>query len=762
MENVYCDTLQLIDVKSRTKTNSMPYYCAYDQDLNRVYVTDYDNDQVLVYNSLSGEYIARFGKRGRKHLHFNKPTGIAYSYSKKVLVVVDCWNHRIHLISTPKQNRKTSPTKRITRNDSYSKDYKHHSFIGDTKNDSTQPYYLSYPGGVSLDDSLSRIYVADRNGEKIVVFTFEGDPVGLITSGIKMPTGIAFDPESERVYICDQTSKGIKTFTKDGRLINTVGEKPEVSPPYGIVLVKVEDNKVIVMTEMNENRLRFCICGNGSEPSSSYSPGTEEINDVFLIGSEGSGNLEFILPRGICAIGDGCVCVVDSENSRLHFLDVKKILINHKKSLYASPVVPPLVINMPHKTRVPSAHIARLTHLSGNFTPRLQSPRIMTEKLITSARRSRDLRHLCDVALFIGGNSGTTTTGILDYTNVDSFLPSTADSSQEYMDASIEKDKKLLERRVVEWNWDKFSKTDTIFLVKFVLKLQYSMEMNWLVKLITPRIIGLAEKYRVEGLVMSDESALGYNTTTKAVYRTGKLDDDIVFIKTIVLENEIWWHRELQHNTIMKNQDYVTKMRDWYFIYDYDHKYKISFVFDYVENNYASVLAGWIRSGNAPSLKERLRISLGIAKCIAYLHTSHEIIHRDIKLQNILCGEQGKPLLCDLGLAETENLFHIRSLCEGPYDDLAPELTYINSSRLSSSKGPRVIEDPYKIDVYNFGGIVFLLTTVTHHTQIKMIREWEAGSELQSIKSFVMECRSALPEDRPSIENCVERLEALI
>jgi len=733
-------------------------------------VTDYDNDQVLVYNSITGDYITRFGKRGRKHLNFNKPTGIAYSHSKKLLVVVDCWNHRIHVITTPKQNRKTSPTKRITRNDSYSKDYKHHSFIGDTNNDSTQPYYLSYPGGVSLDEALSRIYVADRNGEKIVVFTFEGDPVGLITSGIKMPTGIAFDSESERVYICDQTSKGIKTFTKDGRMISTIGENPEVSPPYGIALIKIHDTKVIIVSEMNENRLRLCICGNSSEPSSSYSPGTEEVNEVFLIGTEGSGNLEFIFPRGICTVGDGCVCVVDSENSRLHFLDVKKIIAQRKKTLPTSPVIPPLVISAPHKTRVPSAHISRLTHLSGNFTPRTQSPRIMTEKLITSARRARDLRHLCDIALFIGGGYECMTC-ILDYTNVDSFLPSTADSSQEYIDASIEKKKKLLEKRVMNWNWDQFNKRDIVYLVKFVLKLQYSMEMIWLVKLVTPRIVELAEKYKIGGLVLSEESALGYNTTTKAVYRTGLLDNEIVFIKTIVLENEIWWYRELQHNitinstfnTTMGGCEYVVKMRDWYFIYDYDSRWKISFVFDYIENNYASILAGWIRSHNTPPLKERLSICLGIAKCIAYLHTTHEIVHRDIKLQNVLCGEHGKPLLCDLGLAENENLFHMRSLCEGPYDDLAPELTYINSSRLNSSKGPRVIENPFSIDVYNFGGIVFLISTVTHHTQIKMIREWEVtDEEMKRIKSFVMECRNVIPEDRPSIETCILSLESTI
>lgn len=790
MEDVYCDNLRIVGVKSRTKTQSMPYYCAYDMDLERIYITDYDNDQVLVYCALSGAYLVRFGKRGKKTLNFNKPTGIAYSSHKKLLFVVDCWNHRIHLIKTPKPKRKStspskSPPKTISRNDSSLKDYKHHSFIGDTHTDSTHPYYLSYPGGVSVDDVLERIYVTDRNGEKIVVFSYEGEPIGLITSGIRMPTGIAYDSVCERLYICDQSSNYIKVLTKDGRYVDTTENeynKGTVLPghPYGIALVRFENIKALVVSEMNENRIRVCLCNDSSFPSSSNSPGKEEISFIFTLGNEGSEDLEFVFPRGICSIGNGCVCVCDTENSRIHFIDIKKVI-----KTTSIPKLPVPTLDLPsssgdsgrfHKTRIPSAHIARLTHLSSSIaTPRTQSPRVTMDRLLTSAKKSRDLRHLCDVATFIctlHKDRDMSVLSILDYVNVDSFFPSMTSTTQEYIDSSIEKKRKVIVRKVEEWSWDKFTKEETIHLVKFIVSLQYVSDLNWLLSNVIPKVVNVCNRNKPENLILSDESAIGYNATTKAIYRTGRCDSGLVFIKTIILENESWWHRELYHNRVLCNMDceYVIKLKDWYFDYDFQAcRWNLCFVYDYIPCNYAEVLATWVRSlmsnkESVPKWEDRLKICICIAKGIRFLHTVLYTVHRDIKLQNILCDNQGIPLICDLGLAETQELYYTRHVCEGPYDDLAPELTCMNSTRLQDSKNRNSLTiNPYMIDVYNFGGILFLIMSITHHKELSLIDKWKPENERDTeIQNIINLCRMTNPEERMTIVNCVDRLEHML
>lgn len=793
--------VNVVEVKSRTKTRSMPYYCAYDSLLERLYVTDYDNDQVLVYCAVSFQYILRFGKRGSKTFGFNKPTGITYSPANKSIVVVDCWNHRLHVIQTP-LTRRPSPSSRDSSKRSRResmvgvRDYTHTRFVGDDYTDSTYPYYLAYPGGVCVDDDTSRIYVTDRNGEKIVVFSFEGEPVGIITSNIRMPTGISFDSLSKRLYVCDQTSKSIKVFTKDGRYVNSVGveDASTVGHPYGVVVVGVGGARCIVASEMNESRLRVCFCSDGSRPSSSSEPGSEIVDTVRLIGSEGVGQMEFVYPRGLCALPGGRVCIVDSENARLQIITITPM----SRGVVPPLIIPPPQLNSPvHSSGLMSPHIARLVSLHQSFasgsTPRSQSPRVTNDRLISSVRRARDLRHLYDVSVFISSLHTSSIISVLDYLNMDSFLSTMPDTSQAYVDASIEKKKRMITSVINKWQWDSFTKEDVGHIIRFVITVQYSSDMEWLVKDLVPRIEKLCHKFSPKNLVKSTESALGFNTTTKAVYRTGHLISSpyqlsldsststpsgrMVFIKTITLENEIWWHRELRHNTL--NIEGIVKMEDYYFEFvSEESKWTLSMVFEYVPLNYADVLSMWTRMNTldrtcVPTIKTRVGVCVKLARTISTLHTQHHLIHRDIKLHNILCDSSDfDPVVCDLGLSETEDLFHTRSICEGPYDDLAPELTHINSSRAletSRDRVRRVVTNPYAVDIYNLGGVIYLLLTLTHHSNLRDISGYVSLYHDESkytvfnkmIRSLIMECRNPRPEDRIDILTVVKRLETL-
>ncbi|CAA0816291.1 Protein kinase superfamily protein [Striga hermonthica] len=126
-------------------------------------------------------------------------------------------------------------------------------------------------------------------------------------------------------------------------------------------------------------------------------------------------------------------------------------------------------------------------------------------------------------------------------------------------------------------------------------------------------------------------------------------------------------------------------------------------VYEYVNNgNLEQWLHGAMRKHGTLTWEARMKVLLGTAKALAYLHESIEpkVVHRDIKSSNILIDEEFNGKVSDFGLAKLlgSGESHIATRVMGTFGYVAPE--YANTGLLNE-----------KSDIYSFG--VLLLEAVT-------------------------------------------------
>ncbi|KAH7854009.1 hypothetical protein Vadar_009054 [Vaccinium darrowii] len=180
------------------------------------------------------------------------------------------------------------------------------------------------------------------------------------------------------------------------------------------------------------------------------------------------------------------------------------------------------------------------------------------------------------------------------------------------------------------------------------------------------------------------------------------------------------------------------------------------------------------------SCKQMYEISLGVARGIGYLHQGcdMQILHFDIKPQNILLDENLTPKVSDFGLAKlypTDDSIVTLTTARGTSGYMAPELNLKNIGGVS-----------YKADVYSFGMLlmemagrrknwislanssqksfpswVFKQFTEGRNVQIGEISE-EESEMVKKMMLVALWCIQMKPSDRPSMNKVIEMLEGNI
>ncbi|KAH1096636.1 hypothetical protein J1N35_013557 [Gossypium stocksii] len=164
-------------------------------------------------------------------------------------------------------------------------------------------------------------------------------------------------------------------------------------------------------------------------------------------------------------------------------------------------------------------------------------------------------------------------------------------------------------------------------------------------------------------------------------------------------------------------------------------------VYEYVNNgNLEQWLRGDMSDKGYLTWEARIKILLGTAKALAYLHEAIEpkVVHRDIKSSNILIDDNFDAKISDFGLAKLlgDGKSYITTRVMGTFGYVAPE--YANSGLLNE-----------KSDVYSFG--VVLLEAITGRYPIDYGRPQPEVNMVEWLKMMVQLRRSEEVVD-PNIE----------
>jgi len=89
---------------------------------------------------------------------------------------------------------------------------------------------------------------------------------------------------------------------------------------------------------------------------------------------------------------------------------------------------------------------------------------------------------------------------------------------------------------------------------------------------------------------------------------------------------------------------------------------------------------------------------LGIAAGLEYLHL-HDVVHGDIKVQNVLIDKRGNPCICDFGLSKIIGRRGFTTASLGTASYMAPELFFVLDA-LDPKQSPSTTKSS---DVYSFG-----------------------------------------------------------
>ena len=259
---------------------NQPFSVAVNQR-GEVLVTEVGKHCVSVF-SPSGEKLRSFGKLGYHNEQFNHPSALAVDGDGNILVV-DGDNHCVKKFSADGQ------------------------FLTAVGNHGGGPQQYSFPRGLAVNKTNNKIYVADRDNNRIQVlnsdlsFSSTFGRKGSCLGQFDWPLDVACD-SSGNVYVTDMGNHRIQVFTAEGKFLRGFGcpgeGKEELYHPRGVA---IDPNNLVYICDKNY-RVSVFICGG---------------QFVTSFGMKGVGKGELDSPTRLAVDRCGVVYVCEDNNNRV-------------------------------------------------------------------------------------------------------------------------------------------------------------------------------------------------------------------------------------------------------------------------------------------------------------------------------------------------------------------------------------------------------------------------------------------------------------
>jgi len=224
---------------------------------------------------------------------FNDPHGLAFDHHRGLLLVVDCYNHRVQVFSCDDDDGG--------------------SFVSKFGEEGKQPGHLRYPYGLAIDHDHDRILIIDRGNHGVQSWSLSEQSflssVGHRGSGylgFYNPQGIAIDKHHHRIIIVDSHNHRLVFLSSiDLSFLFSIGKRGsqpgEFESPSSIAID--DDRRRIIVTDTDNNRVQVLSSIDGSF--------------LFEFDSHGNQPGQYQVPYGVCIANQGRIIVADYYNNRL-------------------------------------------------------------------------------------------------------------------------------------------------------------------------------------------------------------------------------------------------------------------------------------------------------------------------------------------------------------------------------------------------------------------------------------------------------------
>ena len=219
---------------------------------NRIYVSGYFNgNRVQIFDGTTRAYIATLGTNGSagsSNAQLRNPMGVAVSATGGRIYVADVGNHRVQIFDGATHN--------------------YIATLGTNGSAGASNAQLHYPMGVAVSATDNRIYVADRNNNRVQVFNGAthtyiatlgtNGSAGVSNAQLYSPVGVAVSATDNRIYVTDYFSHRVQVFDGATRAyIATLGitssagaSNAQFNGPWGVA-VSATDNRIYVADYYN-------------------------------------------------------------------------------------------------------------------------------------------------------------------------------------------------------------------------------------------------------------------------------------------------------------------------------------------------------------------------------------------------------------------------------------------------------------------------------------------------------------------------------